>query len=125
SFAGNQFDWLSAQTAAMVTGGVLALVAAVAVERRVADPLIPLELFANRTVRLVVIATVAVGTAIFSTSIFLVQYMQIAHERTPTQSGLLTMPMVLASMLASTAVGQLISRSGRYKRWMLLGAALL
>lgn len=125
SFAGHQFEWASWQTAAMVAAGLAALVAAVAVERRVEDPLIPLELFANRTVRLVVIATVAVGVAIFSTSIFLVQYMQIAHEQTPTQSGLLTMPMVLASMAASAGIGQVISRTGRYKRWMLLGAGLL
>lgn len=125
SFAGSQFDWLSTQTAVMVPVALLSLAAAVAVERRVSDPLIPLELFRNRTIRLVVIATVAVGIAIFGTSIFLVQYMQIAHERTPTESGLLTMPMVLASMLASAGVGQIISRTGRYKRWMLLGSVLL
>lgn len=125
TFAGNQFDWLSAQTAAMVTGGALALIAAVVVERRATDPLIPLDLFANRTLRLVVIAAVAVGIAIFGTAIFLVQYMQIVHERTPTESGLLTMPMALATMLASSVVGQVISRTGRYKRWLLLGCVLL
>jgi EmrB/QacA subfamily drug resistance transporter len=125
SFAGNNFDWLSWQTAAMLAVSVLALVAAVWVEKRSAEPLIPLELFEKRTVVLAVIASVAVGVAMFGTSVFLSQYMQIARAKSPTESGLLTIPMVVGIMLSSTIVGRIISRTGVYKRWMVLGSVLL
>jgi EmrB/QacA subfamily drug resistance transporter len=125
SFAGNQFAWMSWQTAAMVIGSILLLVVAVWVERRSPEPLIPLQLFEQRTVVLAVVASVAVGVAMFGTSVFLSQYMQIARGKSPTESGLLTIPMVLGIMVSSTVVGRVISRTGRYKRWMLLGCVLL
>jgi MFS family permease len=125
SFAGTQFDWLSWQTAVMVPGSIVLLIAAVWVERRAPEPLIPLELFRHRTVVLAVVASVAVGVAMFGTSVFLSQYMQIARGKSPTESGLLTIPMVVGLMFASTVVGRIISATGRYKRWMLLGAVLL
>jgi EmrB/QacA subfamily drug resistance transporter len=125
SFAGNQFDWISVQTLLLVLGGLALLVAAVWVERRSAEPLIPLDLFDHRTVVLAVIASVAVGVAMFGTSVFLSQYMQIARGKSPTLSGLLTIPMVLGIMIASTVIGRVISHTGRYKGWMLLGSVLL
>jgi EmrB/QacA subfamily drug resistance transporter len=125
SFAGNQFAWASWQTAAMVLGSVALLVVAVAVERRAREPLVPLELFRNRTVVLAVIASAAVGVAMFGTSVFLAQYMQIARGYSPTASGLLTIPMVLGVMVSSTVFGQVISRTGRYKKIMLVGALLM
>jgi EmrB/QacA subfamily drug resistance transporter len=125
SFAGHQFDWASWQTAAMVLGGIALLAGAVWVERRAVEPLIPLDLFERRTVVLAVIASVAVGVAMFGTTVFLSQYMQIARGKSPTESGLLTIPMVVGLMVASTVVGRIISRTGRYKNWMLLGAVLL
>lgn len=125
SFAGHQFDWASWQTAVMVLGGTALLVAAVWVERRSPEPLIPLDLFSQRTIVLAVVASVAVGVAMFGTSVFLSQYMQIARGKSPTESGLLTIPMVLGIMASSTVIGRVISRTGRYKRWMLLGSAML
>ena len=74
---------------------------------------------------LAVIASVAVGIAMFGTTVFLSQYMQIARGKSPTESGLLTIPMVVGLFIASTIVGRLVSRTGRYKRFMLLGGALL
>ena len=74
---------------------------------------------------LAVIASVAVGIALFGTTVFLSQYMQIARGKTPTESGLLTIPMVVGLFLASTIVGRLVTNTGRYKRFMLTGAVLL
>jgi EmrB/QacA subfamily drug resistance transporter len=125
SLAGQSYDWLSWQSAALVGAGIAAIVAAVAVERRVRDPLVPLQLFSRRTVVLSVIASVAVGTAMFGTSVFLSQYMQIARGKSPTESGLLTIPMVLGLFAASTIIGRRVSRTGRYKQVMLAGTALL
>jgi MFS family permease len=109
----------------MVLGGIVLLIAAVWVERRAPEPLIPLDLFRSRTIVLAVVASAAVGVAMFGTSVFLSQYMQIARGKSPTESGLLTIPMVLGIMVSSTVVGRIISRTGRYKRWMLLGGVLL
>jgi EmrB/QacA subfamily drug resistance transporter len=125
SFAGHQFDWASWQTAAMVLGGSVLLAAAVLVERRSPEPLIPLHLFQNRTIVLAVIASVAVGVAMFGTSVFLSQYLQLARGMSPTESGLLQIPMMVGIMFSSIVIGRMIARTGRYKRWMMLGALLL
>ncbi len=71
TLAGHQFAWLGWQTAVLVPGGVLLAVASVLVERRVKEPLIPLHLFQSRTVVLAVLASVAVGIALFGTTVFL------------------------------------------------------
>src|SRR4051794_41574792 len=125
SLAGQQYDWVSWQTAVLVTLGFVLCVAAVLVMRRVREPLIPLRLFANRSVVLAVIASVAVGIAMFGTTVFLSQYMQIARGKSPTESGLLTIPMVAGLFLASTFIGRLVTRTGRYKRFLMIGATLL
>jgi MFS family permease len=109
----------------MVLGGVLLLAGAVLVERRAPQPLVPLRLFGNRTVVLAVVASVAVGIAMFGTTVFLSQYMQTARAKSPTESGLLTIPMVIGLFAASTIVGRRITETGRYKKWMMLGAVLL
>ncbi|MEK8226064.1 hypothetical protein NKG05_08265 [Oerskovia sp. M15] len=87
TFAGNNFDWLSWQSAVMVIGAVVALVAAVLVEKSAVEPIIPLHLFKNRTFVLAVLSSVAVGVALFGTAVFLSQYMQVARGKTATESG--------------------------------------
>ncbi|WP_227748847.1 MDR family MFS transporter [Oerskovia douganii] len=125
TFAGNTFEWVSWQSAVMVIGSLLALVAAVLVEKSAAEPIIPLHLFKNRTFVLAVLASVAVGVAMFGTAVFLSQYMQVARGRTATESGLLTIPMIIGTFVASTLIGQLITRTGRYKAFMVAGGVLL
>ncbi|NII67883.1 EmrB/QacA subfamily drug resistance transporter [Cellulomonas uda] len=125
TFAGSSFDWASWQTAAMVGGAVVTLAAALWVESRAAEPIIPLHLFRNRTLVLSVIASIAVGIAMFGTSVFLSQYMQLARGKTPTESGLMTIPMIAGVLVSSTVSGQIISKTGRYKAFMIWGAAVL
>jgi EmrB/QacA subfamily drug resistance transporter len=125
SLAGQQYDWLSWQTAVLVVIGVALCAAAVRVEARVLEPMVPLRLFADRTTVLAVIASVAVGIAMFGTTVFLSQYMQIARGKSPTVSGLLTIPLVTGLFVASAIIGRIITRTGLYKKWMLLGCALL
>jgi EmrB/QacA subfamily drug resistance transporter len=125
SLAGNEYAWASWQTAALVAAGTVLLIGAVTVERRAPEPLVPLDLFNKRTVVLAVIASIAVGIAMFGTTVFLSQYMQVARGKTPTESGLLTIPMVVGLFVASTLIGRRVTRTGRYKRFMLAGTALL
>jgi EmrB/QacA subfamily drug resistance transporter len=125
SLAGQQYDWVSWQTAALVLGGLGLCAGAVAVERRVREPLVPLRLFGDRTVVMAVIASIAVGIALFGTTVFLSQYMQIARGKSPTESGLLSIPMVLGLFLSSLIIGRRVTRTGFYKKWMLTGTILL
>lgn len=86
SLAGGSFGWVSWSSAAYVGGAIVALALAVLVESRVAEPVVPLRLFRNRTFTLSVLASLAVGTAMFGGSVFLGQYYQIARGFSPTHS---------------------------------------
>jgi EmrB/QacA subfamily drug resistance transporter len=122
SLAGQSFPWWSVQTAVMPAASVVLLALAVWVQARAAEPVIPLRLFRNRTLTLSVLGSVTVGMAMFGAIIFLAQYMQIARDKTPTESGLLTMPLMVASLISSTVIGQLVTRTGRYKSFMVAGS---
>ncbi|MDJ0338560.1 MDR family MFS transporter [Cryobacterium sp. PH31-O1] len=125
TLAGSQFEWLSLASFAMVIGAVIILVAAVIVEFRAPEPIIPLSLFRNRTFSLSTIASLAVGVSLFGTSVFLSQYMQLARGATPTQSGLLTIPMMGGLLISSTLFGTVISRRGTWKSIMVSGSVLM
>ncbi|GAA1869204.1 MDR family MFS transporter [Myceligenerans crystallogenes] len=125
SLAGKEFAWWSGPTAAMLGGGLVLLAAAVLVELRAPEPIIPMRLFRDRTFTLAVVASIAVGIAMFGASIYLSQFMQLARGATPTEAGLMTLPMVLGQMAGGIVIGQLISRSGRWKRYLVGGSIAL
>lgn len=127
SFAGNPeyYDWWSWQTAAMVGGGVLLLALLVVVESRVEQPIIPLKIISERTTALAILASVAVGVGMFGSSAFLGQYFQVARGASPTEAGLLTLPMIAGNLIGSVLSGQLISRTGKWKRYLIAGSILL
>lgn len=125
SLAGKEFDWWSPTTAAFLGGAAVALALAVFVESKVSEPVVPLKLFRNRSFTLTVIGTLAVGTAMFGGAVFLAQYYQIARGYSPTEAGLMTMPMVLGLFLSSTIAGQVVSRIGRTKPFLVGGAFVL
>lgn len=125
TFAGNDFEWISVPSLLMVGGAALLLAIAILVELRVTEPVIPLGLFRNRTFTLSVIASISVGVAMFGTAVFLSQYMQLARGATPTESGLLTIPMMAGVLISSTVIGALVSRRGRWKGFMVTGGVLM
>lgn len=125
SMGGSQFEWSSLQSYLMIGGAVLALIAFVITEFMVAEPIVPMSLFKNRTFTLAVISSIGIGVAMFATSVFLAQYFQLARGANPTQSGLMTIPMVVGQMVASIAIGQFISRFGKWKSWMVAGSVMV
>ncbi|MET1087632.1 MAG: MDR family MFS transporter [Arthrobacter sp.] len=127
SFAGkaDYYDWWSWQSAVMVGGGILLLALLVLVESKVSQPIIPLKIISERTTALAIVASVAVGVAMFGSSTFLGQYYQVARGATPTEAGLLTLPMIAGNLIGSVASGQLISRYGKWKRFLTGGTVLL
>src|SRR5690606_6422205 len=89
------------------------------------EPLIPLTLFRDRTFTLAVLASISIGVAMFGTSVYLAQYMQISRGYGPTEAGLLTIPMAAGMLIASTVVGQLVTRFGKWKSYLVVGALLM
>ncbi|MDT7790135.1 MAG: hypothetical protein QOF58_8554 [Pseudonocardiales bacterium] len=125
SFVGNSFDWLSWQTGAMAGAGLLLLGAAVAVELRVKEPVVPLHIVVQRTPALAIIASLAVGMAMFGGAVFLGQYFQIGRGYSPTEAGLLTIPLMAGVLVSSTVSGRMISRSGKVKPYIVAGTIIL
>ncbi|GAB3602777.1 MDR family MFS transporter [Microbacterium aureliae] len=125
TLAGDAFEWWSIQTALMVGGAVLGAALFILVEKRSREPLVPLTLFGDRTFTLSVIASIATGIAMFGASVFLSQYMQLARGASPTEAGLMTIPMIAGLLAASVGVGQLITRFGHWKPYLIAGAVLL
>ncbi|WP_375295946.1 MFS transporter [Saccharothrix sp.] len=125
TLAGNQFEWLSGWSALMVVGGLVLLALAVWVESRAADPIVPLSIFANRTVSLTTLASALVGVAMFGGTVFLSQYFQVGLGKTPTQAGLMSLPLILGLLVSSAVAGGLITKWGRWKVFLVAGGVVM
>ncbi|WP_438817283.1 MDR family MFS transporter [Streptomyces actuosus] len=125
TFADDKYDWLSWQTGAMVGGAVALALVFLLVEARADEPIIPLRLFRNRTIALASVASLFVGIAMFAGTVFFSQYFQLARDKSPTMSGVMTIPMIGGLFVSSTVSGQVITRTGRWKAWLLAGGVLL
>ncbi|MGW7135804.1 MDR family MFS transporter [Streptomyces xanthophaeus] len=123
--AGDSYAWVSWQTWAMTGGAVLLGLLFVLVESRASDPIIPLRLFRNKTITLASAASLFVGIAMFSGTVFFSQYFQLARNESPTMSGVLTIPMIGGLFVSSTVSGQVITKTGRWKAWLVSGGVLL
>ncbi|CAM5596221.1 Drug resistance transporter, EmrB/QacA subfamily OS=Streptomyces sp. ACT-1 OX=1609288 GN=SACT1_5481 PE=4 SV=1 [Streptomyces griseus subsp. griseus] len=103
---------------------VLLLVAFVAVERRAVEPVLPLKLFRIRTFALVAVISFVIGFAMFGAMTYLPTFLQVVHDITPTMSGVHMLPMVFGLLITSTGSGQIVSRTGRWKVFPILGTAI-
>ena len=124
ALAGKQFAWASAPTYLLAGVGLTLLGAAVWWERRAPEPIIPPRFFANRTFVLTSVGGFAVGVAMFGAIVYLPQYLQIVKNLSPTDSGLLTLPLMAGLVTTSIASGRVITRTGRYKPYPIAGFAL-
>jgi EmrB/QacA subfamily drug resistance transporter len=125
TFADDKYEWLSWQTYAMVGGAILLTLVFLFVETKAAEPIIPLYLFRNRTITLASVASLFVGIAMFAGTVFFSQYFQLARDKSPTMSGVMTIPMIAGLFVSSTVSGLIITKTGKWKAWLVSGGLLL
>ncbi|WP_426497384.1 DHA2 family efflux MFS transporter permease subunit [Streptomyces sp. D54] len=124
SLGGTTWAWSSPQIIGLAVLAVVLLVAFIAVERRAVEPVLPLKLFRMRTFALVAVISFVIGFAMFGAMTYLPTFLQVVHDITPTMSGVHMLPMVFGLLITSTGSGQIVSRTGRWKVFPLLGTAI-
>lgn len=125
TWGGNEYDWTSPTILVLGTGMIAALVAFVVVEMRAVEPVIPLSLFRSRTFLVAAGVGFLVGFAMFGAITYLPQYQQIVRGASATASGLQLLPLMGGLLVASIGSGQIISRTGRYRIFPILGMAFV
>ncbi|MFC9297654.1 DHA2 family efflux MFS transporter permease subunit [Streptomyces sp. NPDC057011] len=121
---GGTWGWGSARIIGLAVLGAVLLVAFVLVERRAAEPVLPLGLFRIRTFTLCSVISFVVGFAMFGAMVYLPTFLQVVQGVSPTMSGVHMLPMVLGMLISSTASGQIVSRTGRWKVFPIAGTAV-
>ncbi|MBW5251091.1 DHA2 family efflux MFS transporter permease subunit [Streptomyces sp. P01-B04] len=124
SLGGTTWAWGSSKIIGLAVLSVVLLVAFVFVERRAAEPVLPLKLFRIRTFSLVAVISFVIGFAMFGAMTYLPTFLQVVHGITPTMSGVHMLPMVFGLLITSTVSGQIVSRTGRWKVFPVLGTGI-
>ncbi|MFE5656170.1 DHA2 family efflux MFS transporter permease subunit [Streptomyces sp. NPDC056517] len=124
SLGGTTWAWGSAQIIGLGVLGAVLLVLFIQVERRAAEPVLPLKLFRIRTFSLVAVISFVIGFAMFGAMTYLPTFLQVVQGVTPTMSGVHMLPMVAGILITSTVTGQIVSRTGRWKVFPIAGTAV-
>jgi EmrB/QacA subfamily drug resistance transporter len=124
-WGGDRYAWGSPTIVALIAGGVALALALVARERRGPDPIVPLNLLRMRPVAVSSVALFLTTAALFSITVFVPLYLQTTTHATPTQAGLLLVPMMIGITVSTNLAGLAMSKTGRYKRYPIIGLALM
>jgi EmrB/QacA subfamily drug resistance transporter len=124
-WAGDEYAWGSPQVTGLLSFSAMMLGVFYVVERRAADPIIPMWLFRSRIFTVAVATTFLTGVAMFGNSLFIPLFMQGVVGTSATNSGLVLTPMTLSLAVGATIGGQIISRAGRYVAVVVVGAAIM
>jgi EmrB/QacA subfamily drug resistance transporter len=124
-WGGDRYAWDSAPIVALGLAAVGLALALVARERRAADPVVPLALLATPVVAIASAALFLATAALFAVTVFVPLFMQASVGLTPTEAGLLLVPMMAGTTASTTIAGRIMAATGRYKRFPLIGLALM
>ncbi|MER6810567.1 MFS transporter [Spirillospora sp. NPDC000708] len=125
TWGGTRYDWLSAPIIVLAVVSVALIAVWLLVERRAAEPIMPPHLLRHAVFSLSSAISFAVGFAMFGALTFLPIFLQVVHGVSPTLSGVHLLPMMIGMLVASIGSGQLISRTGRYKIYPVIGTPLI
>lgn len=121
TWGGTQYEWSSPTILGTASLAAVTAILFVVVELRAENPLIPMHLFRNRNMVLTTASGTVLGLAMTGTLAYLPTYLQMVHELTPTNAGLMMLPMVVGMLGTGTSVGFVISKTGRYKMYPIVG----
>ncbi|MET7743032.1 MFS transporter [Streptomyces sp. NPDC005385] len=124
SWGGTEYAWGSRVILGLAAGALAATALFLVVERFAVEPLIPLRLFRDGVFNVTALVGLVIGVALFGAASYLPTFLQMVDGASATESGLLMLPMMGGIVGASIVSGQLISRTGRYKVFPVLGGAL-
>ncbi|MFI7007691.1 MFS transporter [Streptomyces sp. NPDC050145] len=124
SWGGTEYAWGDRVIVGLGAGAAVCAVLFVVAEKYAAEPLIPLRLFRDSVFNLSGLVGMVVGVALFGAASYLPTFLQMVDGASATESGLLMLPMMGGVVGASVLSGQLISRTGRYRIYPILGSAL-
>ncbi|MDX3191585.1 MFS transporter [Streptomyces sp. MN03-5084-2B] len=123
---GQKWGWGDGKSILCYVVGGVGVIAFIAVERWMKDAaLIPLRLFKNSTFTVAIIGGVIVGVAMFGAITMIPQFMQVVQGYTPTESGLLMLPLMAGIMLSSIVSGRITGKTGRYKVFPIVGTLMI
>jgi len=125
TWGGLQYPWGSPRIVGLLATSAVAAALFVVVELRATDPLVPMHLFRNRNMALTTAASVVLGISMTGVMAYLPTYLQMVHSMTPTEAGLMMIPMVGGMILTSIGIGALISRTGSYKVFPIVGLGVV
>ncbi|MFJ3093076.1 MFS transporter [Streptomyces hydrogenans] len=124
SWGGTEYDWDDRVIIGLGCGAAGTVLLFLVVEHHAPEPLIPLRLFRDSVFTVTALVGAVVGIALFGAASYLPSFLQMVEGATATESGLLMLPLMGGIVIASVVSGQLISRTGRYKVYPVIGAAL-
>jgi EmrB/QacA subfamily drug resistance transporter len=125
TWGGTEYAWSSAQIIGLALLAVAATVAFCLVERKAAEPMLPLHVFKNRNFSVSMMLVFLTGLVMFGAMTFLPLYQQTVQGASPTVSGLMLTPMMLGVTITSVLAGQVMTRTGKYKMFPVMGGAIM
>ncbi|AYV66422.1 MFS transporter [Niallia circulans] len=121
SWAGTEYAWGSVQILGLIAASIVFAIVFVLVEKKAKNPILPLHLFKNNIVTVSNIIGFIMNFGMMGAMIYLSFFVQGVLGISPTYAGYVTMPMSIVMVISSTIIGQLISKTGKYKRFALIG----
>ncbi|MCT4353223.1 MFS transporter [Streptomyces sp. Je 1-79] len=125
SWGGNEYAWGSGVIIGLFAGGLIALALFCWVETRAAEPMLPMRLFANPVFTVCSVLSFVVGFAMLGSMTFLPSYLQYVDGDSATVSGIRTLPMVLGLLIASIYSGNVVSKTGTYRIFPIVGCLVM
>ncbi|MFH0412431.1 MDR family MFS transporter [Corynebacterium sp. L4756] len=124
TWGGSEYEWTSPTILSMGAIVILGAAFTIFVETRASQPLIPVHLFKNRNMVLTTLAGTVLGLAMMGVLGYMPTYLQMVHTLSPTEAGLMMIPMMIGMIGVSTGIGFIISKTGNYKMYPIIGLAI-
>ena len=125
TWGGTQYAWGSVQVIGLVALAIVGTAAFLYIEAHAAEPILPLDVFRNRNFSVAIAMSFLLGLVLFGALTFLPLYQQTVQHLSPTQSGLMLIPMMLGSTVTALISGQVTTKTGRYKVLPIVGAGMM